>query len=96
MRQNIVSRILLGFGFVVIGISLLVGFFLAITSGHNGFALAAVMVLFKWWAYGAMIGLAFIGLAEIVKLLQAIHDKLERSDRSVVQAVEHDEWDNGS
>ncbi len=93
MRQNIVSRILQIFGFVVIGVSLLMGFFLAVASGHNGFALAAVMVLIKWWAYGAIIGLAFIGLAEIVKLLQSIHDRLERSDHSDMGMVEEIELD---
>ena len=93
MRKNIVSRILQGFGFAVIGVCLLMGFFLAVASGHNGFALAAVMVLIKWWAYGAIIGLAFIGLSEIVKLLQSIHERLERPDRSDVELVENSEMD---
>jgi len=93
LRQNIVSRILLVFGIVVIGVSLLMGFFLAVASGHNGFALAAVMVLIKWWAYGAIIGLAFIGLSEIVKLLQSIHDRIEQPDHSVVKMVENGEMD---
>lgn len=96
MRQNVVSRILLGFGFIVIGVSLLMGFFLAIASGQNGFALAAVMTLIKWWAYGAMIGLAFIGLSEIVKLLQSIHDQLERKERPVEQTAAYSELENES
>jgi len=74
--RNTVSVCLLGIGILILVISFIFG----IVSGQDGYGNFAIAIY--WWLSGIVVGFFFIGLAEIINLLQKLLDKNSSSNPS--------------
>jgi len=69
--RNVISTCLLGIGIVII----IVGFILGISFGIAQYGEFSFVPALYWWLSGIVSGFLFIGMSEIVNLLQKIVDK---------------------
>lgn len=69
--RNVISTFLLGIGIVII----VVGFILGISFGIDQYGEFSLAPALYWWLSGIVSGFIFIGMSEIVNLLQKIVDK---------------------
>lgn len=76
MKKNTIATILIGIGIAVMVIGLLYAFFSSIFMSRNGAGSAVLLPALMTIVYWFIIGMLFIGLAEAIKLLQQISNKL--------------------
>jgi hypothetical protein len=69
--RNPISTWLMGIGILLIAI----GFVLGLVSAGFAYGEFSFLVLLYWWFGGVVSGFLFIGMSEIVHLLQKIHDQ---------------------
>ncbi|MEW9675731.1 hypothetical protein ABRT01_06025 [Lentibacillus sp. L22] len=79
MRENIVAKILLIIGVAIMVIGLITGIGMGYGHYHSYFGFESGIVWSIFFSYlfaGFMIGMLFIGLSEIIKLLHSINERM--------------------
>ncbi|MGO4348844.1 hypothetical protein AB4Z45_25475 [Paenibacillus sp. MCAF9] len=89
MMRNTVSTCLLAIGILIIAIGIISGFALS-TDEYGDFQ---IVIALYWWISAIISGFLFIGLAEIVNLLQKLLDKNSGETQSIqsVSSSKHEE-----
>ncbi|WP_165279920.1 hypothetical protein [Paenibacillus protaetiae] len=88
-KRNLVSNCLLAIGCGIIAVGFIAGIALSWEMGRFHFVIALY-----WWLSAIVSGFVFIGLSEIIHLLQNIYDRLNCS--ALPQPGHHSSFENGA